>query len=51
MTTALTPNAANHEGLGTMASRFVETDVLPWEETWFPGVRAKTLLMIEPPVY
>ena len=45
MTTALTPNAANHEGLGAMASRFVETDVLPWEETRFPGVQAKTLLV------
>ncbi len=45
MTTALTPNAANHEGLGPMASRFVETHALPWEETRFPGVQAKTLLV------
>jgi len=45
MTTALTPNAPNHDGLGAMASRFVEIHSLPWEDTRFPGVQAKTLLV------
>lgn len=45
MTTALTPNAPNHDGLGAMASRFVEIYSLPWEDTRFPGVQAKTLLV------
>ncbi len=45
MTTAVTPNATNHEGLGPMASRFVETHTMPWEKTRYPGVEAKTLLV------
>ncbi|MBT3533372.1 MAG: hypothetical protein HN478_05800 [Rhodospirillaceae bacterium] len=45
MTTALTPNAANHDGLGPMDSRFVETHTMPWETTRYPGVEAKTLLV------
>jgi anti-sigma factor ChrR (cupin superfamily) len=45
MTTALTPNAKDHEGLGPKASRFVETDAMPWEATRFPGIEAKTLLV------
>ncbi|WP_417520155.1 cupin domain-containing protein [Minwuia sp.] len=44
MTTALTPNADNHAGLGPMASRFVGVDGLPWEKTAFAGVETKTLL-------
>lgn len=42
---ALTPNAGNHEGLGPMDSRFVDVPGLPWEDTKFPGVKAKTLLV------
>ncbi len=45
MTTALTPNAKDHEGLGPMASRFVETHTMPWEATRYPGIEAKTLLV------
>ncbi|MDP6831978.1 MAG: cupin domain-containing protein [Alphaproteobacteria bacterium] len=45
MTTAITPNAPNHEGLGPLDSRFVETHSMPWEETRYPGVEAKTLLV------
>lgn len=45
MTTAVTPNATNHEGLGPMASRFVETHEMPWEKTRYPGIEAKTLLV------
>lgn len=42
---AVTPNAPNHEGLGPLASRFVNIDDMPWEDTIFPGVRVKTLLL------
>ena len=45
MTQALTPNANNHEGLRPLDSRFVEVHQLPWEETRFRGVKAKTLLV------
>ena len=45
MTTAVTPNAGNHEGLGPLDSRFVETHSMPWEKTRYPGVEAKTLLV------
>ena len=41
---ASTPNADNHTGLGDLASRFVEVDSLPWEETRFDGIQVKTLL-------
>jgi len=44
-TTAVTPNAEGHAGLAELASRFVEVHALPWEETRYPGVRAKTLLI------
>ena len=44
MTSAVTPNAKNHQGLGPLASRFVRVDDLPWEETKFPGVPTKTLM-------
>jgi len=42
---ALTPNAKNHEGLGPLDSRFVDVHELPWEDTKFEGVKAKTLLV------
>ena len=44
---AVTPNAANHEGLDEKDSRFVDVPDLPWEDTKFPGVKAKTLLVEE----
>lgn len=43
--TAVTPNANNHAGLGKLKSRHVNVDALPWEQTKFPGVEAKTLLI------
>lgn len=43
--TAFTPNAPNHAGLSGKASRFVDTDALPWEKTKFPGVETKTLMI------
>jgi anti-sigma factor ChrR (cupin superfamily) len=45
MTTAVTPNAKSHAGLADMASRFVNVHEMPWEETRYPGVKAKTLLL------
>ncbi len=42
---AVTPNAAAHEGLARHASRFVDVASMPWETTHFPGVQAKTLLV------
>jgi anti-sigma factor ChrR (cupin superfamily) len=45
MTTAVTPQAANHAGLHPLASRLVDVEALPWQETRFPGVEMKTLLI------
>jgi anti-sigma factor ChrR (cupin superfamily) len=45
MTTALTPNAENHGGLGPLESRFVNIHDMPWEDTRFEGIQAKTLLV------
>lgn len=42
---AVTPNAKNHAHLPPMATRFVDTASLPWEQTKFPGVEIKTLLL------
>ena len=42
---AVTPNAGNHANLADMDSRFVDVGGLPWEDTKFPGVKAKTLLV------
>jgi len=48
MTQALTPNAKNHAGLGPMDSRFVDVHDMPWEDTRFDGVKAKTLVIDKP---
>ena len=45
MTIALTPNAANHENLSELDSRFVSVAQLPWEKTDFEGITVKTLLV------
>ena len=42
---AVTPNAGHHASLDAKDSRFVEVAELPWEDTKFPGVKAKTLLV------
>ena len=44
MTTAITPNAKNHEGLAGLASRFVSVTDLPWEDTNMEGIQIKTLV-------
>ena len=45
MIPAVTPNAENHESLGDKASRFVNVDDLPWEDSIFDGVTFKTFLI------
>lgn len=45
MTTAFTPNAKNHAGLGPMASRLVQANDMPWEPINYPGVAVKTLML------
>jgi len=40
-----TPKAKGHGALPPLASRFVEVAALPWEQTRFPGVDMKTLLV------
>jgi anti-sigma factor ChrR (cupin superfamily) len=42
---ARTPNAEDHGQLEPRDSRFVDIASLPWEDTIFPGVKAKTLLV------
>jgi len=43
--TAITPKLAAHASLAPLASRFVEVEKLPWEDTRFPGVRQKVLVV------
>ena len=45
MTTAITPNAKQHDQLPPLASRFVDVASLPWTKTAYPGIEAKTLLL------
>jgi anti-sigma factor ChrR (cupin superfamily) len=42
--TAVTPDAANHDGLAALASRYVDIDQLPWQKTRFPGIETKILM-------
>ena len=41
---ALETPHAQHDGLGAMASRYVDVDSLPWQKTRFPGVEIKILM-------
>jgi anti-sigma factor ChrR (cupin superfamily) len=41
---ALETPHAKHDGHGTMASRYVDVDALPWQTTRFPGVEIKILM-------
>ena len=41
----MTPKATDHAGLPPLASRFVAVAGLPWENTRFPGIETKTLLV------
>ena len=45
MTSAVTPNASQHDQLPPLASRFVDVAALPWTRTVYPGIEAKTLLL------
>jgi anti-sigma factor ChrR (cupin superfamily) len=40
----ITPGAANHAGLGPLASRYVAVDTLPWTPTRFKGIELKILM-------
>jgi anti-sigma factor ChrR (cupin superfamily) len=39
-----TPNTKAHDGLATLASRYVDVAGLPWKPTRFPGVEIKVLM-------
>ena len=41
----VTPGAPQHAQLPPMASRFVDVAQLPWQETRYPGVESKTLVV------
>jgi len=43
-TTAITPNVPAHAALGSLASRLVDVDALPWQATRFAGIQIKTLI-------
>ena len=43
-TTTITPAASNHEGLGALASRYVDVATLPWVPTKWPGIELKVLM-------
>ena len=45
MTTAFTPHAKNHGGLGPMASRVVQANDMDWEPIAYPGCSVKTLMV------
>lgn len=45
MTTAFTPHAKNHAGLGALASRVVQVQELAWEPIRYPGCFVKTLMV------
>jgi anti-sigma factor ChrR (cupin superfamily) len=47
MTTAFTPKATNHQGLGPLASRVVHANEMEWEPIRYPGCFVKTL-MVDP---
>jgi anti-sigma factor ChrR (cupin superfamily) len=42
--TVMTPNAKAHDGLGALASRYVDVASLPWVPTRFKGVELKVLM-------
>ena len=43
-TTAITPHAGGHAGLGPLDSRPVEVGDLPWTPTRYPGIDMKILM-------
>ena len=42
--TTVTPLANHHDGLGPLASRYVDVDDLPWTPTKFDGFEIKVLM-------
>jgi anti-sigma factor ChrR (cupin superfamily) len=42
---AFTPNVPAHQGLGSVASRLVDVEALPWQGTRFKGIQVKPLLV------
>jgi anti-sigma factor ChrR (cupin superfamily) len=40
----VTPLAKNHQGLGPLASRYVNVDDIPWTPTRWPGIHLKVLM-------
>lgn len=44
MMTLSTPHAANHTELSERASRYVDVESLPWQNTPFPGIQVKILM-------
>lgn len=44
MTTAVTPDVKAHAALAPLASRLVDVQTLPWQQTRYPGIEIKTLL-------
>ena len=40
----VTPDAANHNGLADLASRYVDVNSLPWKQTPYAGVEMKVLM-------
>jgi len=45
MTTAFTPGAKHHAGLGPLASRVVQANDMQWEPIKYPGCYVKTLMV------
>lgn len=43
--TAMTPGVAEHKNLPPMASRFVDAESMPWQQSRFEGIETKTLLV------
>ena len=41
---AITPNAAGHDKLGPLASRYVDVAQLPWVASKYPGIKIKILM-------
>ena len=42
-----TPGTTAHDGLAALASRYVDVDALPWQQTRWPGVEIKILMQDE----
>jgi anti-sigma factor ChrR (cupin superfamily) len=43
-TNAVTPDADAHDKLSPMASRFVQVEALPWQQSRYAGIETKTLI-------